>query len=364
MFDIDPDIRRASTLPAEFYRDRRLFDACKERVFAPSWQFVGHARELDAAGAVRPFELSPGYLGEPLVLTRDSSGRLHCLSNVCSHRGNLVQLEAGHCRKLRCGYHGRRFGLDGRFEHMPGFEGALNFPSPAEDLRSVALESFGGLLFVSLQPRIGFDELIDQTRGVTDERQLDEFVFDPTRSREYFVEAHWALYMDNYLEGFHVPFVHPGLTRSLDYDAYSTELAAWSSVQIGVAKAGEPVFPGSDVAAYYAWLFPNTMLNFYPWGLSVNVVQPLGLERTRVLYRTYVREPHLLDQGAGGALDEVEREDQLVVEQVQRGVRSRHYRRGRYSPTREQAVHHFHRLLERELGRTDSTPPLSRTSCE
>ena len=102
---------------------------------------------------------------------------------------------------------------------------------------------------------------------------------------------------------------------------------------------------GERVAAYYWWIFPNLMLNFYPWGLSVNLVQPAGPSRTRVAFRSYVGNATTLEEGAGGALDRVEAEDEAIVEAVQRGMRSRLYRGGRYSPTRERGVHHFHRLL-------------------
>ncbi len=117
-----------------------------------------------------------------------------------------------------------------------------------------------------------------------------------------------------------------------------------------VALAREPVAASPDdarasVAARYWWVFPNLMINAYPWGLSINLVQPLAPDRTRVAFRSYVAEPALVDQGAGGALDTVEREDEAIVEAVQRGVRSRLYRGGRYSPTHEPGVHHFHRLL-------------------
>jgi choline monooxygenase len=103
------------------------------------------------------------------------------------------------------------------------------------------------------------------------------------------------------------------------------------------------------VAGYYLWLFPNTMINAYPWGLSINVVKPLAVDRTRISYLTYVMDPARLDRGAGAALDRVEREDEAIIERVQEGVRSRLYDRGRFSPRREQGVHHFHRLLSRFL---------------
>jgi choline monooxygenase len=87
------------------------------------------------------------------------------------------------------------------------------------------------------------------------------------------------------------------------------------------------------------------MLNVYPWGISVNLVEPQGIDRTRVIFRSFVWDESALDKGAGSGLDRVEAEDEAIVEAVARGVRSRLYGRGRYSPTRERGVHHFHRLL-------------------
>src|SRR5205085_12412457 len=140
---------------------------------------------------------------------------------------------------------------------------------------------------------------------------------------------------DNYLEGFHVPFVHAALAKTIDYGTYRTELFDWCSLQIAEATSATDAFDASNVAAYYFFVFPNTMLNFYPWGLSLNVVVPLAVDRTRVLYRTRVSDPSRRGGRAGGALDLVEIEDERIVEQLQKGVCSRRYERGRYSPARE-----------------------------
>lgn len=350
--DIHPEIERAQTLPGEFYTSLEVHAALRERVFARTWQWVGHAAEVASVGDVRPVELLPGLLDEHLVLARDAQA-VRCLSNVCTHRGNLVCTAAGSCKSLRCDYHGRRFQLDGRFESAPEFEGAHDFPAPSDDLPSTPLHELGGQLFTALDPMHEFEELTSDLQRRLGPLALADLHFDEQRSADYTVDANWALYVDNYLEGFHVPYVHPGLARTLDYRSYSVETQALSSLQIGRSSGTGPVIEdapdGDDVAAYYYWLFPATMLNLYPWGLSVNVVQPLSVDRTRVLFRSFVGRPELLDQGAGGALDEVQLEDQRVVEQVQRAVRSRLYRRGRYSPKREVAVHHFHRLLQAAL---------------
>lgn len=325
-FDIDPDIRRASTLPSRVYRDAAFFEWTRTELLARTWHFLG---EVEGVRGQRPF-----FIGdEPLVLTRDQGGALHCLSNVCTHRGNLVVHKPGEASHLRCSYHGRRFALDGTFEHMPEFEEACDFPTERDNLPRLPLERWGPFLFAALDPVFGFARLI----GPVD-KPPGGLVLDAQRSRDYEVQAHWMLYVENYLEGFHIPYVHGGLNKELDYGAYRTELHPYANVQIGTD-------PGGGTAAQYWWLFPNTMLNFYPWGVSVNVVTPLAIDRTRISYLSYVSDAARLGEGAGADLHEVEMQDEEIVEAVQKGMQSRLYDRGRYSPTREQGVHHFHRLL-------------------
>jgi choline monooxygenase len=132
--------------------------------------------------------------------------------------------------------------------------------------------------------------------------------------------------------------VHKGLNEIVDYGTYTTELFRYSSLQIGFDDSGR-------IAGRYLFVFPNMMFNFYPWGLSINVVEPITPARTRIKYLTYVSDESKLGTGAGGDLHRVEIEDESVVESVQKGIRSRYYDRGRYSPTREQGTHHFHRLV-------------------
>jgi choline monooxygenase len=346
---IDDEIRCARTLPGSFYRDPAIFERIRERVFARSWQLVDGAEGVARPGSVLPFTFLEPAVDEPLLLVKDADGTVRALSNVCTHRGNLLCTEQCVVQTLRCRYHGRRFALDGRFLSMPEFEEVKDFPSRADDLPRVQLERFGPLFFAAIDPAFSFSDLLAPVKTRVASLPLDRLELDPAGSRFFEIEANWALYCDNYLEGFHVPFVHPALAKTIDHASYQTELFEWSSAQLAQAANAREAFDGSTVAAYYFFLFPNTMLNFYPWGLSLNVVVPLAVDRTRIVYRTWVMDPSRKEQGAGGALDQVEHEDDSIVEQVQRGIRSRLYDRGRYSPTREQGVHHFHRLLTRLL---------------
>jgi choline monooxygenase len=350
---IDPDIRRASSLPARVYSSPELYELQKDRVFARSWQWAGDADRVKAPGHVLPFTLLEGCLDEPLVLVSDESATVRCLSNVCTHRGALVVEGEGHLKTLRCRYHGRRFAMDGSFASMPEFDGAEGFPSPADDLPKLPLERWGPLLFTAISPSVPFADWIAPVEKRVGWMPLAEFRRDPTTSRDYLIHANWALYCDNYLEEFHIPYVHQGLSEQLDYGSYYTELYPHGSLQMGLARTGESVFDlpkdhpdfGKRVAAFYFWLFPNVMLNFYPWGMSLNVIAPLAVARTRVSFISYVWKESLRSSGVGGDLHKVEMEDEEVVESVQRGVSSRLYDRGRYSPRRETGTHHFHALL-------------------
>jgi len=356
-YSIHADITRASTLPGAYYSDPAAYEAGKEKYFAHSWQFIGDESLVKVPGQVAPLELLPGLLNENILLTRDADDRLHCLSNVCTHRGMKLCEGAGNERILRCRYHGRRFGLDGRFQSMPEFETAVDFPTEADHLARVPSAKWGPLLFASVKPAAPFEHVFAPVIERLHWLPLKEFRYDAAHSRDYLVRCHWALYVDNYLEGFHIPFIHSALNDVIDYDTYRTETFEWGNLQLAHTKGAQGSFDlpksspdfGQKISAYYYWMFPNLMLNFYPWGLSINVVRPIGIDTTKVSFIRYVWDESKIETGAGAQLDRVEREDEQVVELVQRGIHSRFYTRGRFSPTREQGTHQFHRMLAEKL---------------
>ncbi|QDU66451.1 aromatic ring-hydroxylating oxygenase subunit alpha [Engelhardtia mirabilis] len=352
-FEIDPEVSRAQTPPARFYRDAELHALVVERVFGRSWQMLADTLDVPDPRGVLPVTLLPGSLDEPLVVTRDD-GQLRALSNVCTHRALCVAERASAARDLRCRYHGRRFGLDGRFLAAPGFEGAQDFPRPEDDLRGLQLERRGPWLFTSLDPSGPFDGWWGPIARRNAHLPWERLTRDRSRDRDFVLDAHWALYVENYLEGLHIPFIHPGLTQTLELGRYDYELFDSGVLQLGEAGQGDVAFEsppeghpdaGRSVAAWYWWLFPNLMVNVYPWGVSTNVIEPLGPARTQVRFRSYVWDPSKLDTGAGGDLVSVELEDEQAAESVQRGLASRLYGRGRYAPAHERGTHRFHRLV-------------------
>lgn len=334
----DPDITVARTLPGSFYSDAAAFDRMRSRIFARTWQWIGTLDDLAEPESLAPRTLLPRCLDEPLLLSRDADGRLRCMSNVCTHRGNILVGAACRAKQIRCGYHSRRFDLAGRMTFMPEFRDAQGFPSPADDLPQVPLGEWAGQAFTALDPAAPLEDFLAPVRSSLANDPVGQLTYDPTRDRDFTVQAHWALYVENYLEGFHIPFVHPALNEAVDYGNYATELHRYANLQLAHDGQGA-------VAARYWWVFPNLMLNVYPWGISLNLVEPQAIDRTRVLFRSFVWDESKLDRGAGSGLDRVEAEDETVVEAVARGVRSRLYKHGRYSPSRERGVHHFHRLV-------------------
>lgn len=347
-FEVNEKLLIAETLPGEAYGGSGVLEREIEQVFSSAWLPLPAPPE--PLESVRPFELLPGLLNEPLVFTRDAKGVVRCLSNACTHRGMLVACAESSVKRLRCTYHGRRFDLQGRLEAAPGFEGAEDFPRPEDNLASISTGSIGPLWFGNLSSKFNFQEWISPVMDIVGFLPFDELQFDAEGSQTYTVAANWKLYIDNYLEGFHIPTVHKSLAAALNVADYRVETLPYGSLQVGVVSSGQPQLPfpdehpmyGQSIGALYFHMFPNTLMNVYPWGVSMNHVNPIADQKTEVHFQKYVWQPELLGHGAGSGLDRVEMEDEAVVEATQKGVRGRLYKRGRYAPRHEAGVHHFH----------------------
>jgi choline monooxygenase len=345
-FSVDERLENAATLPSRVYTDPALFERERERVFGASWQLVGRAEDVERPGTF----LTARVAGEEILVVRGDDGVLRALSNVCRHRAGPVAAGAGSCRVLQCGYHGWSYGLDGRLVGTPEFEGVERFERADVRLPVFAIETWIGLVFANLDPKApALSATLDEIPGRLEGKGLDSMRF--AFRRDWTLDCNWKVYVDNYLEGYHIPIVHPSLLKELDYAAYRTETSRSTSQQIspiktrgGRLRAGTP----GDEAAYF-WVWPNLMLNVYPDNFSTNLIVPLGPERTLTIFEWFFRDPDHGDVRAKvdetvAFSDEIQREDIAICEAVQRGLRSRTYEQGRFSPKRENGVHHFHRL--------------------
>ena len=348
---VQDDIARAHTLPSSFYTEDQYFQSSKEKIFSQSWQLIVHKNQLQDLTQF-PFIFLKDFIDEPLVLTQQNE-KINCHSNVCTHRAHLVCEDACDKSLLRCRYHGRTFELNGKMKAMPGFDEVENFPTENDNLTNISTLIWKDFVFVSLNPSIDIQPIFNDIEHRLQGYEFEKLKFDSSLSKSYEIEAHWALYCENYLEEFHIPFVHKGLTQDINLNDYETILLENGVLQTAKCShekdaiklhSQAPDFH-QNMYAYYYWIFPNLMLNFYAWGLSVNIIKPISKNKTRIKYMVFTFPDVNIYSTDGADVGTVELEDQAVVQSVHQGIKSRYYSRGRYSAAFETGVHHFHKII-------------------
>ena len=351
-FSFEERLAAAETIPARLYNDPGVAEIERERVFARTWQLVGREDQVSSPGRFFTAEVA----GEPLLVVRGADDRLRALSNVCRHRAGPVAAGEGSCQGFRCGYHGWSYALDGRLVNTPEFDGVENFRKEEQSLPEFRLESWLGLLFVNLDPSApSLNEILEDLPERLASRGL-EFM-RPAARKDWIVGCDWKVYVDNYLEGYHIPIVHPSLMKELDYARYVTETKRFYSLQhspIRESSPGRLKRSATEDEALYFWIYPNLMLNVYPDNFSTNLILPLPDGRTLTVFEWFFRDPD--SQAFREEIrrtvefsDEIQLQDIAICEAVQKGLNSRTYDRGRYSVRRENGVHHFHSLYSRAL---------------
>lgn len=336
----------ARALPARWYTDAGVPALERDAVFRSGWQCIAHVSQLAAPGDHVVAELG----GLPVIAVRGRAGDgapggIRVLHNVCRHRaGPLARCDGRGAARLRCLYHGWSYDLDGHLLSAPEMDGAEGFDPASVALPACESRTWQGLVFASVQPALAFEALVEGIGERIGAQALDGYQLQQRVAYE--IDCDWKVYVDNYLEGYHVPHVHPALNRMLDYRSYRTELARWHNLQWSPLESVDTLYGNGD--ALYYWLWPNTMLNILPGRLQVNRVLPLAPGRCRVDFDFF----YPADPGGQARRDAdrdfsdaVQREDLLICEDVQRGLASGSYLAGRINPLRESGVHHFHELL-------------------
>jgi choline monooxygenase len=352
--DLDGDIARASTLNASRYFTPETFEEEKKRIFSSTWQVAGHAHQVARPGDYFTIEL----LGEPLLLVRGDDGFLRGFYNVCRHRAGNPATGCGNRKIFRCGYHGWTYRLDGALLVTPEFDGVEHFDPREFGLFPIQVAEWFNLVFVNLDPEAGpLQEHLAELSAQAEKFDFRRMKFFERRT--YDMKCNWKTYIDNYLEGYHLPSVHPGLNRELNYNSYTVEthqhyVRQWSPIRGAQPGDGTPRHyqpAQEDLTADYFWGFPNWMLNCYPDNVSLNIILPLEPERTLAIFEWYLPEENLDSEAARKSVDfsdEIQKEDVAICEIVQKNLHSRSYHSGRYSVKQEKGVHAFHRMY-REL---------------
>ncbi|MCL4871626.1 MAG: Rieske 2Fe-2S domain-containing protein [Anaerolineae bacterium] len=351
------DLALAESLPSRWYIDPEFFQAEKEGLFWRTWQPVGRMEMVARSGDFFTCDL----LTEPLVVTRGKDEQLRAFFNVCQHRAGPVAKGRGNRKSLQCAYHGWTYGLDGRLLNAPEFEGVRGWQKEDVCLVPAAATAWGPFVFVNLDAAaLPFDHYYGPIKQEVAQAGFHIDNMTLVERRDYLVNCNWKVYIDNYLEGYHIPIAHPGLFRELDYDQYRVDTYRYHSFQHAPFRPASQnpahdvdrryVRSEAEAQALYYWVFPNVMLNFYPDNLQINIIIPLDHERTLTVFEWYFEQPgtgpgwESMQQSIAFS-DQVQKEDIEICETVQKGLHSRAYDKGRFSVKRENGVHHFHLLL-------------------
>jgi choline monooxygenase len=348
------NLARASTLPARWYTDPAIHALEQERIFARTWQPVGRVDQVRQPGEFFTAEVA----GRPVVVLRDDRGELRAFYNVCRHRAGPVARGCGKRKSLQCAYHGWTYRLDGTLATTPDFEGVECFERADNGLVPVSVDAWGPFVFVHLGKEP--EPLLTLLGGIPEAtRAFAPETMTYCESREWTFDCNWKVYMDNYHEGYHIPLVHPGLFRALDYSRYRTTLFESYEQQhapiraVEAKRPGEQPYRGAAGEALYYGVFPNWMLNVYPGNLSINIVLPVGAGRTRTVFDWYFTDPGQKEAIAQAIAfsEEVQEEDIGICLAVQKGLSSGVYDRGRFSVKNEAAVHQFQRMVHEYVTR-------------
>jgi choline monooxygenase len=336
------------TLPASDYWSLGIHQCERRAIFAVEWLCVGPAASVAAPG---------GYVAEviagwPIVVVRDGDGELRAFHNVCRHRaGPLVDDGCGALRSFVCRYHGWAYGLDGTLRSARD-SGLAEADVAGLDLWPIRAAEWRGLLFVRLSAEgPPLDEWLgafgDACAGHPMER------WEPVHRAEHQLACNWKTYGDNYLEGYHVPLVHPALTRTVDPSSYRVEAAdGWARHTVDTRE-------GATTSGTWLWHWPNLAVNLYEAGMSVERWFPTGPTTCRL-----VLDYWFADTGSAAVEDNRRAiegsttlclEDQAICEAVQRNLEAGEYVSGLLSPRHEGSVGAFHDLVR--AARSHLAPP-------
>jgi choline monooxygenase len=366
-YNPDVPLEQALTIPASWYTNPDLYNLEVETVFASSWQPAARVDQLQEPGQYVTADIA----GEPIVVVRGNDRVLRGFFNACRHHAAAVMSEpAGTASQLRCPYHGWTYSLAGELKGTPDFAGVCNFDRAANGLIPIQTSIWENWVFARVgtgDPTVSSQahersapgleeflgaELIDQTRvlGIEKLRWMER--------RHYHFDCNWKVFVDNYLDGgYHVPYLHKGLDSVLDYANYTIQngrrfcLQSSPIINDGAEPETSAVRKG-DRALYY-WIYPNFMINLYDGVMDTNLVVPLSVDKTEVIFDFYF--PDVSESARARNLASIEvgqriqDEDVSICRSVQRGLGSRAYNAGRLSVRREAGEHLFHRLLYADL---------------
>jgi len=339
-------LARANHAPGFIYTDAAVYTAEKDRIWMKDWIAVARIEELAQPGDY----LALRVVDEPLLLTRDHGGTLHAFANVCAHRGVEVAAGAGNAKEFMCPYHGWLYGLDGRLLGAPYMKEAAGFDPARCRLPPLHCEVWQGWVFVNFdadpEPLARFVADFDADFGFIRQQELAI-----AAKLDIVLNCNWKLVVENAMDKYHIGTIH---AETLSYGADHTAVEFWLKKRgmYGTFFSFAPRFndhrplfdrPMASLEdkpldfAGASFMAPNFQQFYYCDNVECLTYWPLGVDRTRLYVYLLFPKPFLDHPEFASRIKQytdtetrVFEEDRAMVQSLQNGVASRHFRPGRF----------------------------------
>ncbi|MGO1119096.1 aromatic ring-hydroxylating oxygenase subunit alpha [Rhodovibrionaceae bacterium A322] len=321
-------------LAAAYYIDPDVYQRERNRIFWRSWQMLGPAQTVAEPRSYLTAEIA----GAKVMVIRDRKGILRAFRNVCRHRGApLLDEGSGSCSVLRCPYHNWVYDLDGSLRQAPWFGDDGAFDRADWPLEQVSVEIWRGLLFVAIDPDRPLKDQLADTIPELAEEPLESYT---TVVEERLVfDANWKIYTDNFVEGYHIPGIHPEFFKAIEFEAFET------TAHDNLVRMSAPPREGLFYKGKWLWMWPNWTLSLFDGGMNTSRINPLAHDRTELIYHFYFADGSADTAAQRGQTIEsnlkVIREDFEICTGTQANYASGGYGSGPLSPRHEQGVAWF-----------------------
>jgi choline monooxygenase len=316
-----------------------------ERLFLKQWHFICAASALASQGAT----VVDTLLGRSIFVRRSKDGAMRGFHNVCRHRGGpLVRSDQAKCKALRCLYHGWEYDDSGSLIRTPQFNYTrkAGFDYSEYSLYPLQLSEWRGLIFVNFDINApAIDLSLGDLPSLLGEFEASSF--QGAAHIKFVFSCNWKLYVENWLESYHLPWVHAGLSKDVNVSEYSVIIHDRVVEHVTGRRRNDSIYGG-----FWAWLAPNLSWNFYDGGFSLERMLPIGPDKTEVQY-TFLFRNDVSEEARRAAMqmtERVTREDGEMCEAVYRSMQSGIFRRGPISPRHEAAISYFHAYLAQSAG--------------
>ena len=342
-------------LPGTAYVSDAFYGLENKQIFSKSWIFVGYAHEIAKPGDVLPVNVG----GQPLFAIRNETGEITAFHNVCRHRNLQLIDQPGNCGKLiRCPYHSWSYDLCGKLKNAPYFGGdakqiAPGFEPEENSLVPVNSAVWHDWIFVNLaEEPVSFENFLSPLKALLGDINVTDYT--PVATVELGeVKCNWKLLMENFIESYHVQFVHKATTSQPLVDHYPViegdclgSAVDLTEEQMAAAKAGT-----LGVTSQYLTLFPNFVMGTYqPDQIGVHLNTPIDAETTLQRRVIYLHKDASYSDAEIQALKDlwysVHLEDHEMCERLQKGRHSNLAELGGIlSPHWETSVRKFQELV-------------------